>query len=522
MMFYVLSVALILTGCLVFYKLLLQKETFFSLNRFVLLICLALSFVIPLIPVPQQWSFREISIEEFTTADKLTKGIVTPITAHEQVAFSVHPDNTKDIQKNRYFKDISIPLVLLYGYWFGVIIFSLNFIFQLVVLLYRAYQIPAVRDGRFRIIELNGEHSPCSFGNNIFINPEKYDWDTYDQIILHEKIHIRQGHSVDILLAELALIFQWFNPFAWLYRKAIENNLEFLTDNELLAHSGMEAASYQMSLVKVSAPHFHSSLTANYNQSALKKRVLMMSAKRSSINSTWKCVFIVPLLLVFTALMNEPVANGKSSLQGKQNEKFQPLDNGDIWIASVRGDKVYARFESLRDKRTSNQIFSLKEFKNLTGGTEGTFSVTRDAGTMNLTGKFENNVGRGKYKFNNDQSFNNFLSEQGVTERKESDGIVFFLINLKKEYIKSLRTLGYNQIPRNELISLAVLNVSPDYIKSLNSAGLEGIPLKKLIALKALAIDPKFITTVKESGYPKIAIDKKTAIVTALLKDAPK
>jgi beta-lactamase regulating signal transducer with metallopeptidase domain len=76
--------------------------------------------------------------------------------------------------------------------------------------------------------------------NYIFINPEKYDWDTYSQIILHEKIHIQQGHSYDIMLAELALIFQWFNPFAWFYRKAMEDNLEFLTDNELLEHSDVE------------------------------------------------------------------------------------------------------------------------------------------------------------------------------------------------------------------------------------------------------------------------------------------
>ena len=50
----------------------------------------------------------------------------------------------------------------------------------------------------------------------------------------HEKVHIRQKHTLDILFAELVLIFQWFNPFAWIYRREIESNLEFLTDDQLM------------------------------------------------------------------------------------------------------------------------------------------------------------------------------------------------------------------------------------------------------------------------------------------------
>src|SRR5688572_5198754 len=118
-------------------------------------------------------------------------------------------------------------------YWLGVGIFLVNFLVQIIVLLYRAYSRPVIKDGKFRIVELSGDKAPCSFGNNIFINPEKYDWDTYNQILQHEKVHIRQGHTMDILIAELVLIFQWFNPFAWLYRREVESNLEFLTDDHM-------------------------------------------------------------------------------------------------------------------------------------------------------------------------------------------------------------------------------------------------------------------------------------------------
>src|SRR6185295_11607197 len=155
------------------------------------------------------------------------------------------------------------------------------------------------RDGWLRIVELSGDKAPCAFGNIIFINPAKYEWETYQQILLHEKVHILQGHSFDIILSEMVLIFQWFNPFAWIYRKELEKNLEFLTDDQVLRDPEVERDSYQLSLVKVSAPHFPLNLTTNYNQSLLKKRVAMMNAKKSNMQTAWKYLFLFPLLVLF-------------------------------------------------------------------------------------------------------------------------------------------------------------------------------------------------------------------------------
>ncbi|WP_278021317.1 hypothetical protein [Flavobacterium ginsengisoli] len=73
---------------------------------------------------------------------------------------------------------------IVYLYWFGVIVFALNFLMQAVILFYRAYTSEIIRDGKFRIVEITGDKAPCSFANNIFINPEKYEWETYNQILL--------------------------------------------------------------------------------------------------------------------------------------------------------------------------------------------------------------------------------------------------------------------------------------------------------------------------------------------------
>lgn len=506
MMFYVLSVALILTGCLVFYKLLLQNETFFPLNRYVLLVCLVLSFSLPLIPVPAQFSFRKASVEVPLT---INAPMAPAVDVPQEKSTLKATANTENNDKGSFFKDISILKLVLWAYWLGVIVFAINFVFQLCVLLYRAYSRPVIIDGRFRIVELAGNQAPCSFANNIFINPEKYDWDTYNQIILHEKIHIQQGHSYDILIAELALVFQWFNPFAWMYRRAMEDNLEFLTDNELLASSDIEPASYQMSLVKVSAPHFPASLTTNYNQSILKKRLVMMNAKKSNVNSTWKYLFIVPLFLVFIAFLNEPIAYGKNSPKVKKNEKFQLMENDGTWFATINGDKVNIRFESDEDGKNNNsQSFSLAELKNLPRGGEGTFSVIRDAGTMNFIGKFDNNTGMGTYKFSPNADFTNFLTKEGITNIKTKDNLVFFMINVKRSYVARIKALGYEGISKDNLIPLVALNVSPEYIKSLKAAGLTNVTVGELIPLKALNVDADFIKDIKASGFTKITADK--------------
>jgi hypothetical protein len=506
MIFYALNVALILAGCFVFYKLLLQKETFFPLNRFVLLGCLMLSFSLPLVPVPQQWCFRKVNTEIAIIEPKETTQTAEKVNypaSNQTVLLNVSKEsNTKE----SFFKAVSLLDVLVWAYWLGIAIFGINFLFQLGVLMYKSYSKPFIQDGRFRIVELSGEQAPCSFANNIFINPEKYDWDTYNQIILHEKIHIQQGHSYDIILAELALIFQWFNPFAWFYRKAMEDNLEFLTDNELLSHSDIEPASYQMSLVKVSAPNFPASLTTNYNQSILKKRLLMMNSKKSNINSTWKYLCIVPLLLVCVSLFNEPVAFGKSTkINAKSSNKFMQIANKGTWFATIKKDKLNIRFEEEESNNNySNNEFLLSDFKSLPKTEKGTFSLTREPGTIQFTGKFDGNAGMGNYEFKADDSFFAYLEKEGLKADKQKDAMVFYMIKLKKDFIAMLKNRGYNEVTKNDLIPLCAMNVTGEYIASLKNAGLINLSLQDIIPLKALNVDAAFIKDIKSAGYKNI------------------
>jgi hypothetical protein len=503
MILYLLNVSAIVACCLLFYKLLLHKETFYPLNRFVLLGCLLVAFILPLITVPERLSFRQseiIRLAEPPAVEKSSKGSVSGADLPQQV----NPE-TPAAAAGSPFTHITFEQVMVWlirAYWVGVGIFVISFLVQLFNLVSRIRGNPIIEDGRYKIVEIKDDKAPCSFGSYIFINPEKYEWETYSQILLHEKIHIRQRHTLDIMIAELAMIFLWFNPFAWLYRKSIEDNLEFLTDNELLEHRKVEKNSYQMSLLKVSAPNFPLSVTTNYNQSLLKKRVLMMNAKKSNVHTTWKYLFLVPLLLTLMSFLNKPAARAGAV---RDVSAAVTLQNEGMWFANIKNEKVSFKFKNdEQDENVQSGSFLLADFRDLPRTQEGKFTVTREAGTMEFTGKFDNQDGMGRYKFTPNNDFGDYLNSQQIYVDKDKNLITLFLVDVRKAYVKALQAEGYTQIRKNQLITLAALKIDVPYIQSLKAAGLSTIPLQELISLKALNVNGEYIKEIKNAGYPHL------------------
>ena len=404
---------------------------------------------------------------------------------------------------------------MVYLYWFGVLIFGLNFLMQVIILLYRAYSKEVIQDGKFRIVEIKEDKAPCSFANNIFINPEKYEWEMYNQILLHEKIHIEQKHTIDLLLAEVVLIFQWFNPFAWQWRKVLESNLEFLTDDQMLLQDTVEKESYQFSLLKVAAPQFPLSLTTNYNQSLLKKRIIMMNSKKSNVNTTWKYFFLVPLMVLFACLFNQPVAQSQTLTAKEKQEHSQNIQNemkteGD-WFATIKGSTINIQFKSDEDD-TSSSSFQLNDFDNLPRDKEGSFTLTREAGTMNFIGKFEGNKGMGTYKFTSNKDYSAKMRQEGVDIENDNDIMVFFMVNIKHSYVQMLKKNDYKQLDKDQLIPLAALDINEAYIASIKQAGVADIDLESLIPFKSLGIDKGYIEEIRKAGYKDLTPDNIIAL----------
>ncbi len=605
---YIINVALVLGACLAFYKLLLRRETFYKTNRYVLMGCLVIAFALPLFTIPENLSLRNTNRSVRThseelgdrNSEKTTKaGIITTeitrqlilskinrsiaTTASSQTpgtsetsrttkwdppGLSVNPTESSATTASSIGSGFSFSQflnLLFLIYWFGVIIFAASFVLQLGILLYRSLRNSVIIDGRFRIVELEGDKAPCSFGNTIFINPTKYDWETYNQILLHEKIHIRERHTLDIILAEMVLIFQWFNPFAWIYRREIENNLEYLTDDQLVRHKEVDKRSYQLSLLKVTAPHMPLSLTTNYNQSTLKKRIAMMNTKRSDLHTAWKYFFLLPVLLILASLLNEPTAisqarsivaksnykntnytnwnkncantdtdcttecanedanadcnaHGPNAIAGftnglndKINVTNKNMSTDGYWFAVIKEDKVNIRFSDekmdedidfdeghLRKGHSfSGSTFKLSELGTLPRGTEGIFYITREAGKLELKGKFDGNTGMGTYHFIADKEYFSYMNKELGETLEEDDQLAFFFINIKKDLPKMLKSEGFTKIDKDELIPVAALGIDQAFIRSIRNAGFKEVELEELVPLKALGIDEKYITEMK-------------------------
>ena len=288
MFIYLLKVSVVIGVALLFYRSVLQQESFFTANRFYLLLSIVLAFALPLVELPQLVSHQGYMVRVFqpaTPPEALTPApaaktpqiaMTQEAAAGEQLPVTAATGRTTYPMEERAKVTENAPFSWQadWLYWlgllylFGVAVFSLNLLLQAGSLLTRVFgSTDKVRDGEFLLVNMEKEQAPCSFFNYIFIYPEGYDFATYEQIIAHEKIHARQGHTLDMLLAEIAVIALWFNPLIWLYKREIERNVEYQTDALLLEKVPVNKHQYQLSLLRIACPNKPLSITTNYNQS---------------------------------------------------------------------------------------------------------------------------------------------------------------------------------------------------------------------------------------------------------------
>lgn len=294
----------------IFYKLFLEKESFFAANRIYLLGGIFLAFLLPFVSLPElvnDQGFISTMIEPTETNKTSPYEYLSPQPK------SGLPEKTQEEPRTQHQtpakQQASFLEWLLWGYYFGVIVLFLNLLFQIGSLLITVRKSSdKVPDTEGIIVNTPLVQEPCSFFRYIFINPELYEYDTYEQIVSHEKIHVRQLHTLDLLLAELAIIILWFNPLIWVFRKEIEKNIEYQTDDLLLDGETVEKEQYQMNLLRIATYSKPLTITTNYNQSLIKQRILMMNAKKSNPHSYWKYAFMAPILFVILLALNKPVS----------------------------------------------------------------------------------------------------------------------------------------------------------------------------------------------------------------------
>lgn len=270
-----LSIAIMVV--FLFYHLLLRRLTFYQWNRWYLLLYSAGCFLIPFIDInPFLQSSR---LDEHTLVHFI------PRVSGEGIRFAVS-------ETPHWFVENWIGILFVSG--IVLLTFRLMVQHYSLVRLRRSAQL-LVSDN-VKLYQVNKPIIPFSFGNAIFVNQLQHSEQELKEIIRHEFIHVKQGHTLDMLYAELFCIMNWYNPFAWLLRNAIRQNLEFIADREVLK-KGIDKKEYQYLLLKViGVSQF--SIATNFNFSSLKKRIAMMNKMRTAKVHLLKFLFLLPVLLV--------------------------------------------------------------------------------------------------------------------------------------------------------------------------------------------------------------------------------
>ena len=154
------------------------------------------------------------------------------------------------------------------------------------------------------------------------------DYERYPAILTHERAHVRCGHSVDLLLASLLTVLQWFNPLVWICRSELKLLHEYEADDFVLKQ-GIDATQYQLLLVKKAVGEKRFLLANGFNHAQLKNRITMM---QTTVKAAWKKLFLLlllPLLAGTTLLLAErvtPVADGIPEPPPEEPVKYSLLE----------------------------------------------------------------------------------------------------------------------------------------------------------------------------------------------------
>ncbi|HEY1063439.1 MAG TPA: TonB family protein [Daejeonella sp.] len=331
---YLLQTNLYLILFMGFYTLVLKNETFFRQNRIYLNTSTLLSFIIPFIN--SNW-FQELFITQ-----KLRETIVPTQIIYETVVVGADEGTS----------NWAIGDIILWVYS-GV----------MAILLFRFL---------IRMILLNSKLKPKKGAAYSFFNTMVVDRELPESgiIIDHEKVHMREWHSADVLFIELASIINWFNPVVYLYKKEIRHIHEFIADEE--AASAMPSKSdYALLLFSNTLGVQPDQLSNNFfNNSLLKRRIIMLNKNKSRRTGLWKYGFSAPLfalMLIFSAASvatekTHLIAGAEKLISPLKAEVYPTLRSSSIVSEKKSDEKILKKPPTIRSEASSSientQIFS--------------------------------------------------------------------------------------------------------------------------------------------------------------------
>ena len=292
---YILKSSVCLVLFYLFFRLLLSKETFHRFNRMALLGVLFFSLLIPCIEVTTRHQVEVqqavLSIEQLLLMAEL----------------ETTPANVGAVQETSVISWVQIVLLV---YWAGILFLACRNIYSLICLfrLVHSGKHEKLEKGVTLVVH-NQEIAPFSWMNYIVISRKDLE-ENGREILIHEMAHIHHRHSVDLLVADICIFFQWFNPGAWLLKQELQNVHEYEAD-ETVINEGVNAKEYQLLLIKKAVGTRLYSMANSFNHSKLKKRITMMLKEKSNPWARLKYLYVLPLAAIAVTAFARPEISEK-------------------------------------------------------------------------------------------------------------------------------------------------------------------------------------------------------------------
>jgi TonB family protein len=297
LMIYFIKVNIAIALFYLFYRLFFAGDTLWRLRRMYLAGSMLISFTYPFLTITE-WMKQSLPVQEMISNYSILLKEIT-ITAEESSALN-----------------FTTFFYLLYASVSAFLLIRL--VVQLISVLNLHLQGRKVVIDQTKVIQLDKKIAPFSFFNKVYINSSMHTAIELKEILAHEHTHVRQLHSFDVMIGELMTIICWINPAAWLLKREIRQNLEFLADNQVI-ESGFDAKNYQYHLIRLAYQTPEIKLTNNFNVSPLKKRITMMNQKKTPKTGMLKYLLIVPLVSALVISSNaESMINSAGQAVKKQ------------------------------------------------------------------------------------------------------------------------------------------------------------------------------------------------------------
>ncbi|HEY5125226.1 MAG TPA: M56 family metallopeptidase [Ignavibacteria bacterium] len=233
----------------------------------------------------------------------------------------------------------------------------------------------------FKLILTDDQISIHCFYNSIFVNKLDYPDNIDHDLLMHELEHLRQGHTLDIILVELFQIIFWFNPISILYKNAIKTNHEYLADDGVIK-SDVSIREYSEKLINFIAYNNNPRLVSGFKHSLTKKRLIMLTKNHNSLQAKLKILTLIP---VISFLMMGFSSSRTTPQQGKFHKIFQEREDS-VYVKADQMPLFLGQSIESFDKWTASEIKYPAEAINqkIIGCVTVAFIVEKDGSISNV------------------------------------------------------------------------------------------------------------------------------------------